>query len=55
MELFRVKIEPIPDTSVRLNAQAPVPLHPAADPLPPVQPAKADPAFGVAVRLTAVL
>ncbi len=55
MELFWLKIAPIPDTSVRLNAQAPVPLHPAAEPLPPVQPAKAEPPFGVAVRLTAVL
>jgi hypothetical protein len=55
MELFRVKIEPIPETSVRLNTQAPVPLHPAADPLPPVEPAKADPAFGAAIRLNAVL
>ena len=55
MELFRVKIEPIPEASVRLNAQAPVPLHPAAEPLPPLQPLKVEPMLGEAVRLTAVL
>ena len=38
-----------------MNAQAPVPLHPVAEPLPPLQPLKAEPALGEAVRLTAVL
>ena len=54
MELFRVKIEPIPETSVRLNTQTPVPLQAAADPLPPLQPPKMEPEFAEALRLTAV-
>jgi hypothetical protein len=50
-----MKIDPILETWLMLNAQAPAPLHPAAEPLPPLQPLKAEPEFGEAVRLTAVL
>ena len=49
-----MKSDSTPDVSVILNVQDPVPLQPAAEPLPPLQSAKVDPLLGEELRLTDV-
>ncbi len=42
-----VKVAEIEESAVRLKVQSPVPVHPEADPVPPDQPAKTEPALGL--------
>ena len=54
MWLLIVKPTLASDISVIVNVQAPIPLQPEAEPLPPIQPAKVEPVPGWGLRVTAV-
>jgi len=52
--IFPINVAVTPELAVKLNMQSPVPVQVDAEPEPPLQPAKIEPAFALPERVIAV-